>query len=231
MGVILVVEDNADVNALLARHLRAEGYDVRQAFDGPGAREGFAAGGVDAVLLDITLPNASGAGLLAAWRRSSQTPILVVSARDAVWTKVDLLKLGADDYITKPFDLDELTARLQAVMRRACPARPRVLDYGRLRLDLEAMRATVDGHEIELTVTEMRILEVLMSVPGRVRTRASIHTEVWDEPYPGDDSAIKTHVSHLRSKLKAADPGTTYIETVWGLGYRMPQPAQPAGAD
>ncbi|GAA2184279.1 response regulator transcription factor [Brooklawnia cerclae] len=223
MGVVLVVEDNADVNAMLARHLRAEGYDVRQAFDGPGALEGFAAGDVDAVLLDITLPNASGAGLLTAWRRSSQTPVIVVSARDAVWTKVDLLKLGADDYITKPFDLDELTARLEAVMRRARPAQPRVLSYGRLSVDLESMRVTVDDQDIDLTVTEMRILEALMSVPGRVRTKASIHTEVWDEPYPGDDSAIKTHVSHLRGKLKAADPGTTYIETVWGLGYRMPR--------
>jgi len=225
MARILVVEDNRDVNALLAEALGQDGHEVVSVYDGVEGRRALADESFDLLLLDIMLPYVSGATLLEEVRATSDVPVIVLSAKDAVWTKIDLLRLGADDYVTKPFDLGEVSARIDSLLRRSrrAHAPDPVLTYGDLVLDTGTTTVAVAGQEVPLTATEYRILELLLGSPGRVLSKAAIYEGVWDEPYLGDDSTLKTHLSNLRTKLKRVDPGTAYVETVWGLGYRMPR--------
>lgn len=238
MAHILVVEDSPDVHALLVETLRAEGHEVHGAHDGLAARTALFAGSAtpparpDLVVLDLMLPHVDGSVLLAEIRRESDLPVLVLSAKDAVFTKVDMLRLGADDYVTKPFDLSELTARIEALLRRSSPAAtaPSVLVHGDLELDPAAARVHLDGNDVPLTATEFRLLQLLLEQPGQVRSRPRIYERVWEETFVGDDAAVKTHVSNLRTKLRDAAPGRDPIETVWGLGYRLravPPPPTP----
>ena len=230
---VLVVEDDPDLSRLMAAHLASEGYDVARAPEAAAALELVGAGCVDVVVLDLMLPRISGDGLLVRLREREGTrdlPVIVVSAKDAVWTRVDLLRLGADDYLTKPFDLDELTARIEALLRRSRSADdgPRVLRHGDLVLDPAARRARLADRDVPLTPAELTVLEVLMSTPGRVASKGALARAVGDA---GEEAAgaagtagttgVKTHVSHLRAKLRALDPDVEHIETVWGLGYRM----------
>ena len=230
---VLVVEDDPDLSRLMATHLASEGYDVARAPEAAAALELVGAGCVDVVVLDLMLPRISGDGLLVRLREREGTrdlPVIVVSAKDAVWTRVDLLRLGADDYLTKPFDLDELTARIEALLRRSRSADdgPRVLRHGDLVLDPAARRARLADRDVPLTPAELTVLEVLMSAPGRVASKGALARAVGDagEGAPciagtAGTTGVKTHVSHLRAKLRALDPDVEHIETVWGLGYRM----------
>ena len=230
---VLVVEDDPDLSRLMATHLASEGYDVARASEAAAALELVGAGCVDVVVLDLMLPRISGDGLLVRLREREGTralPVIVVSAKDAVWTRVDLLRLGADDYLTKPFDLDELTARIEALLRRSRSADdgPRVLRHGDLVLDPAARRARLADRDVPLTPAELTVLEVLMSAPGRVASKGALARAVGDagEGAPciagtAGTTGVKTHVSHLRAKLRAFDPDVEHIDTVWGLGYRM----------
>ena len=230
---VLVVEDDPDLSRLMATHLASEGYDVARASEAAAALELVGAGCVDVVVLDLMLPRISGDGLLVRLREREGTrdlPVIVVSAKDAVWTKVDLLRLGADDYLAKPFDLDELTARIEALLRRSRSADdgPRVLRHGDLVLDPAARRARMADRDVPLTPAELTVLEVLMSAPGRVASKGALARAVGDagEGAPciagtAGTTGVKTHVSHLRAKLRALDPDVEHIDTVWGLGYRM----------
>ncbi|HLS24509.1 MAG TPA: response regulator transcription factor [Beutenbergiaceae bacterium] len=226
MARILVVEDAPDVLELLRETLTAEGYEVIIARDGLAARQLLASPrgvGPDLVVLDLMLPHVDGSVLLAEIRRRGDLPVLVLSAKDAVFTKVDMLRLGADDYVTKPFDLAELTARVQVLLRRTAPSTRRrpLLTHGALSVDPGTARVSWAGAEVELTATELRILELLMERPGQVLSRSRIYEAVWQERFVGDDSAVKTHLSNLRAKLRAAGADPDPVETVWGLGYRM----------
>lgn len=230
---VLVVEDDPDLSRLMATHLASEGYGVARASEAAAALELVGAGCVDVVVLDLMLPRISGDGLLVRLREREGTrdlPVIVVSAKDAVWTRVDLLRLGADDYLTKPFDLDELTARIEALLRRSRSADdgPRVLRHGDLVLDPAARRARLADRDVPLTPAELTVLEVLMSAPGRVASKGALARAVGDagEGAPciagtAGTTGVKTHVSHLRAKLRALDPDVEHIDTVWGLGYRM----------
>ena len=230
---VLVVEDDRDLSRLMAAHLASEGYDVARAREAAAALELVGAGRVDVVVLDLMLPRISGDGLLVRLREREGTrdlPVIVVSAKDAVWTRVDLLRLGADDYLTKPFDLDELTARIEALLRRSRPADDgaRVLRHGDLVLEPAARRARLADRDVPLTPAELTVLEVLMSAPGRVASKGALARAVGDagEGAPciagtAGTTGVKTHVSHLRAKLRALDPDVEHIDTVWGLGYRM----------
>ena len=230
---VLVVEDDRDLSRLMAAHLASEGYDVARAREVAAALELVGAGRVDVVVLDLMLPRISGDGLLVRLREREGTrdlPVIVVSAKDAVWTKVDLLRLGADDYLAKPFDLDELTARIEALLRRSRPADDgaRVLRHGDLVLEPAARRARLADRDVPLTPAELTVLEVLMSTPDRVSSKGALARAVGDAGEEATGAAgtagttgVKTHVSHLRAKLRALDPDVEHIETVWGLGYRM----------
>ena len=230
---VLVVEDDRDLSRLMAAHLASEGYDVVRAREAAAALELVGAGRVDVVVLDLMLPRISGDGLLVRLREREGTrdlPVIVVSAKDAVWTKVDLLRLGADDYLAKPFDLDELTARIEALLRRSRPAdgAARVLHHGDLALEPASRRARLAGRDVSLTPAESAVLGALMSAPGRVASKGALARAVGDagEGAPciagtAGTTGVKTHVSHLRAKLRALDPDVEHIDTVWGLGYRM----------
>ena len=230
---VLVVEDDRDLSRLMAAHLASEGYDVARAREAAAALELVGAGRVDVVVLDLMLPRISGDGLLVRLREREGTrdlPVIVVSAKDAVWTKVDLLRLGADDYLAKPFDLDELTARIEALLRRSRLADDgaRVLRHGDLVLEPAARRARLADRDVPLTPAELTVLEVLMSTPDRVSSKGALARAVGDAGEEATGAAgtagttgVKTHVSHLRAKLRALDPDVEHIETVWGLGYRM----------
>lgn len=222
MRHILVIEDDRDVNALVVEALTSEGYDVQGIFDGISARNALRDRTPDLVILDLMLPFVDGSVLLREFRLRSNVPVLILTAKDLVYSKIDLLRTGADDYVTKPFDLGELSARVEALFRRGqLPRNGNTLEHGALSLDSSSARVTLASVPVELTATEMRILEFLLRDPDAIRSRAAIHEELWGVRFLGDDASIKTHVSNLRARLRAVDPAADPIETVRGLGYRL----------
>lgn len=221
--MILIVEDNEDVNAMLSKTLQEVGYETDSAFNGMEGMQKLRQNEYDIILLDIMLPYKSGDEILRELRTFSSTPVIILSAKDLVGTKIDLLKLGADDYITKPFDLGEVVARIESTLRRCERQKEQNqrYEYKDLVLDAGSKRVIVAGVELDLTAKEFKILELLLLHPSKVYTKANLYETIWEETYLGDDNAVKTHISNLRSKLKKINPQEEYIETVWGLGYRL----------
>ena len=222
MEKILVIEDNKDVNQMVKETLESEGYLVVSAFDGIQGMNLLKQGGIDLLVLDLMLPYKNGDEIVKELWEFSNLPILVVSAKDMVLTKIDLIKLGADDYMTKPFNLAELTVRVQALLRRSQPSKKeRILAYKDLEIHIQQKKVIVNGKEVELTAKEYQILELFLTNPKKVFSKANIYESLWGEEYLGDDNTIKAHLSNLRSKLKKANPDCDYIETVWGFGYHL----------
>jgi len=220
---ILIIEDNKDVNLMLAESLTDAGYAVKSAFTGTDGISEIKSHEYDLILLDLMLPYKSGDEILREMRQFSETPVIVISAKDMVGTKIDVLRLGADDYITKPFDLEEVAARIESNLRRSHKQEwaGKVYTYKDLALDDNAKSVSVQGTPIELTAKEYMILELLLKNRGKVFTKSNIYEVVWQDEYFDDDNAVKTHISNLRNKLKKANASEEYIETVWGLGYRL----------
>lgn len=222
---ILVVEDDREINSMLCEMLSGKGYAAEGAFTGVEGLSRLRDGGCDLVILDLMLPYKSGDAVLQELRSFSDMPAIVISAKDTVQTKLDLFHLGADDYLTKPFDLDEVLVRVEAVLRRCgregVQRAPEILRYGALTLDTEARSVSVGGSELVLTAKEYSILELLMRYPHKVFSKANLFESVWNEAYACEDNTLNVHMSNLRNKLKAADPQTEYIKTIWGMGYRM----------
>ncbi|HIT31872.1 MAG TPA: response regulator transcription factor [Candidatus Enterenecus stercoripullorum] len=221
---ILVVEDDADINRLLCTILEEAGYACRAAFSGSEAMLWAEKYDYDLVLLDLMLPGLTGEEFLARIRTGKTMPIIVLSAKVAVDDRVNALGLGADDYITKPFDNREVLARVEAQLRRSRSFSPggggAELTWGSLRLSKEDHTVAVDGREVSLTAREFAILALLMEHPKRAFSRAQIYESVWGEEFMGDDNTVNVHVSNLRAKLGKAAPGE-YIKTVWGIGFKM----------
>ncbi|MCI9413675.1 MAG: response regulator transcription factor [Clostridiales bacterium] len=223
---ILVVEDDPDINGLLCRLLKKQGYSLTAAYSGSEARLLLSSREFDLVLLDLMLPGVTGDELIAEIRAARVTPVIVISARTAQEDKVRLLRSGADDYIVKPFDVDEVVARVEAQLRRyrAFPqptAASGLLTLKNLTLDREAIRAEVHGKELTLTAREFNILSLLMEHPDKVFTRENLYHQVWNEEYYGEDNTVNVHISNIRQKLQRLDPGVEYIKTVWGIGFKM----------
>lgn len=208
---------------MLAEALTDAGFGVKSIYTGTDGLREIRNHNYDLILLDIMLPYKSGDEVLKEVRTFSNVPVIIISAKELVGTKIDLLKIGADDYITKPFDLGEVVARVQSNLRRCQRAiqENKVYKYKDLVLDHSTKRVCVGDREIELTAKEYLILELLLEYQGKVFTKANLYETVWEDDYLGDDNAVKTHMSNLRSKLKKANPTEDYIETVWGLGYRL----------
>lgn len=223
MNTILIIEDSKDVNLMLAEALTDAGYKATSIYTGTDGIKEIKENTYDLILLDIMLPYKSGDEILRELRGFSDTPVIIISAKDMVGTKIDLLKLGADDYITKPFDLGEVVARVQSNLRRTNKQTEHhsAFCYKDLVLDDSSKRVTVSDTEIELTAKEYMILELLLKNSGKVFTKANLYQSVWQEEYLGDDNAVKTHISNLRNRLKKINQDEEYIETVWGLGYRL----------
>ena len=223
MEKLLIIEDSKDVNDMLCQSLEAEGYQVKSVYDGLSGMRELKSEVYDMVLLDIMLPYKSGDEILRELRQFSNVPVMILSAKDMVGIKIDLLKLGADDYITKPFDLGEVAARVATHLRRTMLQHEleSIFTYKDLELNATQKRLTAAGIEVELTSKEYLIMELLMKYKGKVFSKANIYETLWGEEYLGDDNAVKTHMSNLRNKLKKVNPAEEYIETVWGMGYRL----------
>lgn len=228
---ILVVEDDAAINEVVCARLRQEGHAVEPAFSGTEARLLLDARDFDLVITDLMLPGLPGEEVVKLVRaRSAATPVIVTSARAEVADRIDLLALGADDYLVKPFDLDELAARVAVQLRRialmASPSQPASGDrlaVGEWEVDRSAKVLRVGGEEVELTRTEFALVELLAAHPRQVFSKQALYEAVWGECFAGQESTISAHVSNLRTKLKPS--GTDgYIQTVWGLGFRLVPP-------
>ena len=234
---VLVVEDDAETRAVLVRELTGRGYRVDEAADGASAMRRWEARRPDVVLLDLGLPDVDGLQVIRRIRRDASTPIVILSGRYAEREKVEALERGADDYVTKPFGVDELNARLQVALRHAAgPAADQGgrIVVGPLVLDVARHEVRVGGHRVELTPIEFDILRVLLSHDGRLVPKGRLLREVWGEAYRGEDSYVYVHVSQLRRKLGAADPAGALrdlIVTEPGVGYRIRERGGPdAGA-
>jgi DNA-binding response OmpR family regulator len=227
---ILLVEDDQDIASLIERYLSREGYEVDRASSGTGALSCLGRSAFALVVLDLRLPRMDGLEVLRRIREGqSDVPVIILSSRKEEMDKVTGLELGADDYMTKPFSMPELTARIKARLRRRAgasgttPNGPAPLTALDLSLDTEQARVRRAGREIELTSTEIEILRLLMSHPGRVYTKSQILDAVRGGDCAIEESAVTVHVSNLRRKLDD-DPGSPrYIQTVWGIGYRFPE--------
>lgn len=223
MDTILIIEDSKDVNLMLAEALIDAGYAVKSVFTGIDGIVEIKNNMYDLILLDIMLPYKSGDEILKEMRQFSQTPVIIISAKNMIGTKIDFFKLGADDYITKPFDLGEVVARIESNLRRSHnqTLEAKVFRYKDLVLNDNEKRVSVNGSSMELTAKEYMILEMLLKNHGKVFTKSSLYESIWKDEYFEDDNTVKTHISNLRNKLKKANSNEKYIETVWGLGYRV----------
>ena len=221
MPNILIVEDDPSINGLIAEYLRQKGAVCTQAFSGTEGRLCFGAGGFDLVLMDLMLPGLPGEELLAWLRQKSGVPVIVLTARDELGAKVALLSGGADDYLTKPFELDEVWARIGVQLRHAgTPPQSGLLVYRDWVIDPAARTLTAAGSPVELTAHEFDILELLAAHPAKVFTKQEFFEAVWRQDYFVEDKTINVHISNLRAKLRPT--GTeSYIQTVWGIGFKL----------
>lgn len=231
--LVLIVEDDDETRRALVRELGARGYRVEEAPDGATAMRRWEARRPDVVLLDLGLPDVDGLLLVTRFRRDATTPIVILSGRYEEREKVEALERGADDYVTKPFGVGELNARLRVALRRAAgPEADRVgrIVVGPLEFDASRHEVRVDGATVDLTPREFEILRVLLAHPGRLITKGRLLRAVWGEAYQGEDSYVYVHVSQLRRKLAAADPEgrlRDLIVTEPGVGYRIRELGQP----
>ena len=223
---ILIVEDDVDINGLLSRILSSSGYNVKSAYSGSEAVMCLETHEFHLVILDLMLPAVSGEELISRIRKIYTMPVIVISAKTGQNTKIEVLELGADDFISKPFDINEVKARVGAQLRRYMvfsntSSKGSILRHENLELNRETVEVTVNGRPAVLTAREFKILEMLMSYPNKVFTKSNLFELVWDDTYIGDDNTINVHVSNIRSKLAKLDPDTEYIHTVWGIGFKM----------
>ncbi|MFT3952868.1 MAG: response regulator transcription factor [Oscillospiraceae bacterium] len=220
---ILIVEDDTDINNLLHEFLTKSGYYCTQAFSGTEGLLHFETTQFALVILDIMLPGMNGGEVLSRMKSLRNVPVIVLSAIGEPDRKVQLLTAGAEDYITKPFDLKELAARVQVQLRRFAGASERdVISYGVLRLDKASFRVLIGGVRIALTKQEFKILELLMLHPAQVFSKQEIYNYAWDDFYIGEDKTVNVHISNIRKKIKAVTE-QEFIETIWGIGFRMKQ--------
>ena len=221
---VLVVEDDRNIAELLQLYLEKEGYAVTIANDGGQGMEKFRAIQPDLVLLDVMMPVMDGWAVCNAIRAESQTPIIMLTAKSETGDKVQGLRAGADDYITKPFEMREVLARVEAVLRRSSGTTPaakaRRLEFDKLTIDMDAFELTIDGKKVDAPPKEMELLFYLASTPNRVYTRNQLLDEVWGFDYFGDSRTVDVHVKRLREKLEGVSEKWS-LKTVWGVGYKF----------
>jgi DNA-binding response OmpR family regulator len=220
---VLVVDDEPIVREVVVRYLEREGYRTLEAGDGNAARDAIERTGADLVVLDVMLPGMDGLELCRWIRRTSQLPVIMLTARGEEADRIIGLELGADDYLTKPFSPRELAARVRTVLRRAVPsdAPSARLDFGDVVLELETREARKAGIELKLTAKEFELLWFLASHPRRVFSRDQLMTSVWGYAAALDSGTVTVHIRRLREKVEDAPSAPRHIQTVWGVGYRL----------
>lgn len=220
---VLIIEDDKQISQLLASFLEEKGYEILCAQEGRQANAMLKNEVYDMVLMDLMLPFIPGEELIKRLRQFSDVPVIVLSAKSMKETKLEMLRIGADDYILKPFDLDEVLVRMEVVLRRADAGKiapMELITAGGLTMDTMQMRVIYQEKEIALTAKEFQLLKLFMENPKKTFSKANLYEAVWDDVYYYEDNTINVHMSNLRGKLKKAI-GEELIETVWGIGYRF----------
>lgn len=222
MDRILIVEDDSNINQMIYEMFGKCGYECTSAFSGTEALLRMENSHFDLIILDLMLPGMPGDEVLRNIRKKSKVPVIVLSAKDELDTKVDLLTLGANDYMTKPFALKELEARVLVQLRdsKVNSLDGGIIEFNNLKYDMQKKQVTVDGQIISLTVHELKIMELFLRHPGQVFSKNEIYEYAWDDYYIGEDKTINVHISNIRQKIKKITD-TEYIETVWGLGFKL----------
>jgi two-component system KDP operon response regulator KdpE len=232
MSRVLVVDDEPPILRALGVNLKARGYEVDLAASGEDALQLAARHHPDAVVLDLGLPGVSGLDVIVGLRGWTEVPIIVLSARDDERDKVAALDLGADDYVTKPFGMDELLARLRVALRRGIPAAqsPSIATPD-FTVDLAVKRVRRDGEEVRLTPTEWQLVETLARHPGKLVTQRQLLQEVWGPQYGDESNYLRVHMAHIRRKLEPEPSRPRYFITEPGMGYRFELPDSPSSSD
>ncbi len=237
---ILLVEDDCEISEMVKNYLAAENYEIICAFDGEEACRQFDAAAFSLVLLDLMIPKVSGMDVMQYIRKKSYVPVIILSAKDTETDKTLGLALGADDYITKPFSVVELLARIRANIRRttqygspdgvsAFPVlsseksavSEEIITVGELAMNLNDYTLSKNGKPVELTAKEFEILRLLMQNPKKVYTKEQLYSLVWKDAYLGDENAVNVHISRLRNKIEEDSRNPKYVLTVWGIGYKL----------
>ena len=226
MNTILICDDDKDIVSALDIYLTSEGYETVKAYDGLECLEAVKRQPVDLILLDVMMPGLDGIRTTAKLRESCNVPIILLTAKSEDSDKILGLNIGADDYITKPFNPIEVIARVKSQLRRytslgGADKSPGLLTVGPISLDDSAKQVTVDGEPVALTPIEYNILRLLMTHPGQVFSSAQIYEQVWNDPAYGSENTVAVHIRHLREKLEIDPANPRYIKVVWGLGYKM----------
>ncbi|MCT4606146.1 MAG: response regulator transcription factor [Marinisporobacter sp.] len=224
---ILVVEDDKDINNLICNTLKKTGYKVDAAFDGEEALQKFKESNYHMVILDLMLPKIDGIEIMRRIRGESIVPIIILSAKDEEIDKILGLRMGADDYMTKPFSAAELLARVDSIIRRSFyfnelkPLEEDKIICGEVTLDLNSYEAAKKGENLSLTRKEFEILKLFCKNPNRVFTKEQIFKAAWDEEYMGDENTVMVHIRRLRAKIEENPSSPKIIVTVWGIGYKL----------
>ena len=208
MNKIAIIEDDIDICNMIAKFLENNKYIVHYALNGAEGIELCKSLVPDLIILDIMLPKLNGNDVLQRLRKFTNAPVIVVSAKTMVQTKIDLLKLGADDYMTKPFDLHELLARIEANLKRTS------------NIEINNSLVYIKEVLVSFTSTELKILRLLLQYPQKIFSKQNLYESIWNETYAYDDDTINTHISHIRKKIKAIT-NEDYIQTIWGIGYKI----------
>lgn len=226
---ILLIEDDLEISEMLRDFLCSEAFEVQTAFDGEEACQKFSEESYDLVLLDLMIPKLNGIEVMKKIREDSVVPIIIISAKDTELDKSLGLLLGADDYITKPFSVTEVLARIKANIRRTTqyaaftgqPEPAKILKAGELSMNLDDYTVCKNNQKLDLTAKEFEILKLLIGNPKKVYTKEQIYSIVWNDYYMGDENAVNVHISRLRTKIESNPRKPKYIITVWGIGYKL----------
>ncbi|MGX4601480.1 response regulator transcription factor [Faecalimicrobium sp. JNUCC 81] len=223
---LLIIEDDNDINRLLSEMLLNEGYTVKQAYSGTEGLIYLEQEPWHMVLLDLMLPGKSGEELLGDIRKRMTVPVIIISAKEERSIKIDMLKLGADDFISKPFDIEEVLARIESNLRRYIEFSEYdngkdIVNYKEISLNKDTREVFVNENNVILTAREFDILNLLINNPKKVFSKSNLFESVWKNEYVCDDNTITVHVSNLRNKLSKFETKYNYIQTIWGIGYKL----------
>ena len=225
MNKILIVEDDIFISEMLCELLRKNDYNPIPAYSGTEALLHLGNSDFSLMILDLMLPGKSGEQVLEEVRKKNNLPVIVLTAKADKRATVELLRLGADDYLSKPFDNNELLARIEVQLRRGLNTTNNQvgnkINYKDILLDVDGFVATAAGKPVELSKKEFEILHLLITNPNKVFSKSNLYESVWGGDYFGDDNTVSVHISNLRTKLATANPEQDYIQTVWGIGYKL----------
>ncbi len=220
MKTILIVEDDKDINEMLQKVLKINGYNIKSAYSGTEALL-LHNSDVDLIILDLMLPGKSGEEIISELKKIENVPVIVTSAINDIDAKLDLFNLGADDYVTKPFNNDELLARIKVHLKHNLNNQDEVLKIGDIELNPKTYKVICNGLDITLSKIEFEILKLLMKNNNQVVTKSVLFDTIWDTMDSADENTLNVHISKIRNKLKKANSNKDYIETIWSVGYKF----------